>query len=89
MEGIVVLLTPLFSFLVILVFGRRIGDFASGVVASVSAGLTTLFSFIITLKALNQPIHFKLYNFLPIGDYTLSLGFYFDPLSSIMATVVT
>ena len=89
MEGLIVLLTPLITFLIVLAFGRKIGDFASGVLTSVSAALTFLFSLAVTFKAVHNPIHIKLYNFIPISDYTLTLGLYFDALSSIMASVVT
>ncbi|RUM31066.1 MAG: NADH-quinone oxidoreductase subunit L, partial [Aquifex sp.] len=84
-----VVLTPLIAFLIILVFGRKIGDLGSGILASVAAGLTTIFSLVVTLKAIHNPIHIKLYNFLPIDNYTLQIGFYFDSLSSIMTLVVT
>ncbi|WP_459776193.1 NADH-quinone oxidoreductase subunit L [Aquifex pyrophilus] len=77
------------AFMVILVFGRKIGDLGSGIIASVGAGLTTLFSLVVALKAIHEPIHIKLYSFLPISDYTLKLGFYFDSLSSLMALVVS
>ncbi|AAC07303.1 NADH dehydrogenase I chain L [Aquifex aeolicus VF5] len=84
-----VIFTPLIAFLIILLFGRKIGDLGSGIIASVGAGLTTLFSLVVALKAIHSPVHVKLYDFLPIGNYTLSLGFYFDSLSSLMALVVT
>ncbi|RUM31874.1 MAG: NADH-quinone oxidoreductase subunit L, partial [Aquifex sp.] len=89
MEGLFIIFTPLITFLIILGFGRKIGDLGSGIIASVGAGLTTLFSLVVTIKAIHNPLHVKLYNFLPIDNYTLSLGFYFDSLSSLMALVVT
>ena len=89
MEGLIVLLTPLITFLIVLTFGKKIGDFGSGVLTSVSGALTFLFSLAITFKAIHEPIHIKLYEFLPLSGYTLSLGLYFDALSSIMASVVT
>ena len=89
MEGLSVILTPLIAFLIIWTFGRKIGDLGSGILASVAAGLTTIFSLVITPKAIHNPIHIKLYNFLPIDNYTLQIGFYFDSLSSIMTLVVT
>ncbi|HIP42898.1 MAG TPA: NADH-quinone oxidoreductase subunit L, partial [Aquifex aeolicus] len=89
MEGLFIILTPLIVFLIILVSGKKIGDLKSGILASVAAGLTAVFSFIVTLKAIHNPIHIKLYNFLPIDNYTLQIGFYFDSLSSIMTLVVT
>ena len=84
-----VILTPLITFLIVLVFGRKIGDFASGVLTSVASALTFLFSLAITFKAIHHPIHIKLYDFLPLSNYTLTLGLYFDALSSVMASVVT
>ncbi len=86
---ILVLISPLIALLIIGLFGSRIGDMASAIIAI----LGSLFSFIFSLwtasKALSQPFSIKLYEFLPLGDYTLSLGLYFDVLSSITASVVT
>ncbi len=89
MEGLAVLLSPLIAFLIIGFFGSRMGDMASALLCILGGAFSFLFSLWATFKALNEPFIVKLYNFLPLGDYTLSLGLYFDPLSSVTASVVT
>ncbi len=89
MEGLFVILPPLFAFLVIAFFGRRLGDFASGVTAVIGSAVSFLFSVYMVFVSLSSPYHLVLYEFLPLQDYTLSVGFYFDPLSSITSAVVT
>ena len=89
MEGIFVLLMPLFAFLVIAFFGRKIGDLTSGVIAVLGGAFSFVFSLYMVFKSLHTPIQTKLYEFLPLEGYTLTVGFYFDALSSITAAVVT
>ncbi|MFN3471517.1 MAG: NADH-quinone oxidoreductase subunit L [Aquificaceae bacterium] len=89
MEGLTVLLSPLVAFLIIGLFGSRIGDMASALICVLGGLFSFIFSLWATAKALKAPFSTKLYDFLPLGDYTLSLGLYFDPLSSITASVVT
>ncbi len=86
---ILVLLSPLIAFLIIGLFGSRIGDMASAVLCILGGLFSFIFSLWTTSKAISQPFSIKLYEFLPLGDYTLSLGLYFDALSSITASVVT
>lgn len=89
MEGLLILLSPLIAFLVIGLFGSRLGDMASAILCVLGGLFSFLFSLWATTKALQEPFSVKLYDFLPIGNYTLSLGLYFDPLSSITTSVVT
>jgi NADH-quinone oxidoreductase subunit L len=89
MEGLVVLFSPLIAFVVIALLGSRMGDMASAVLCILGGAFSFVFSLWATFKALNEPFSVKLYNFLPMGDYTLSFGLLFDPLSSITASVVT
>jgi len=89
MEGLLILFLPLIAFLVIGLFGSRLGDMASAILCVLGGLFSFLFSLWATTKALQEPFSVKLYDFLPLGNYTLSLGLYFDPLSSITASVVT
>ena len=89
MEGLLILLSPLIAFLVIGLFGSRLGDMASAILCVLGGLFSFLFSLWATTKALQEPFSVKLYDFLPLGNYTLSLGLYFDPLSSITTSVVT
>ena len=89
MEGIAVILTPLIAFVLIGLFGRRLGDIGSGVLTSFAGFLTFVFSLITAKRAIEEPFHVKLYKFIELGDYTLEVGFYFDALSSTTAVVVS
>ncbi|MFN3870326.1 MAG: NADH-quinone oxidoreductase subunit L [Aquificaceae bacterium] len=86
---VLILLSPLIAFIIIGLFGSRIGDMASAILCVLGGAFSFLFSLWATTKALSSPFSVKLYDFLPLGDYTLSLGLYFDPLSSITSSVVT
>ncbi|MFN7065661.1 MAG: proton-conducting transporter membrane subunit, partial [Aquificaceae bacterium] len=86
---IFVLISPLIAFLLIGLFGSRLGDMASALLCVLGGALSFIFSIWSTAKALQEPFSVKLYDFLPLGDYTLSFGLYFDPLSSITASVVS
>jgi len=89
MEGLLILFLPLIAFLVIGLFGSRLGDMASAILCVLGGLFSFLFSLWATTKALQEPFSVKLYDFLPLGNYTLSLGLYFAPLSSITTSVVT
>ncbi len=86
---ILVLLSPLIAFLVIGLFGSRMGDMASALVCILGGALSFIFSLPATLKALQEPFSIQLYTFLPLGDYSLSFGLYFDQLSSLTASLVS
>ncbi|MCX8075810.1 MAG: proton-conducting transporter membrane subunit, partial [Aquificaceae bacterium] len=86
---ILVLLSPLIAFLLIGLFGSRMGDMASAVICVLGGAFSFLFSLWATSKALEQPFTIELYHFLPLNNYNLSLGLLFDPLSSVTTSVVT
>ncbi len=89
MEGLLVLASPLVAFLVIGLLGRQIGDRASGILTVIAGAVSFFFSVVVAFEAVHAPVHIKLYEFLPLEGYTLTVGFYFDALSSITAAVVT
>ncbi|MEN3027912.1 MAG: hypothetical protein ABDH29_01515 [Aquificaceae bacterium] len=78
MEGLAVLISPLIAFLVIGLFGSRLGDMASAVLCVLGGAFSFLFSLWTTSES--EPFTIELYNFLPLQNYTLTLGLYFDPL---------
>ncbi|MCS7196925.1 MAG: NADH-quinone oxidoreductase subunit L, partial [Aquificaceae bacterium] len=86
---ILVILSPLVAFLLIGLFGSRMGDMASAVLCILGGAFSFVFSLWITFRAIREPFTIKLYDFLPLGDYSLTLGLYFDALSSVTASVVT
>jgi len=69
-------------------FGRRLGDLPSAIITVLGSALAFLFSIPALLKALNSPFSVKLYDFISLGTYTLTLGLYFDPLSAITTSLV-
>jgi NADH-quinone oxidoreductase subunit L len=89
MEGIFVLLMPLFAFLITGLLGRKIGDLTSGIITILGSAFSFIFSLYMVFKSLHTPLQVKLYEFLPLEGYSLTVGFYFDPLSTITAAVVT
>ncbi len=89
MEGLLVLISPLTAFLVLGLFGRRIGDLGSGIITAVAGFLSFIFSLAVIPRALEEPFQIKVYEFITVGEYTLEVGFYFDALSTITSAVVT
>ncbi len=89
MESLIILLSPLISFILISFFGKSIGDKISGIITSLAGAVSFVFSLGAVFRSLEEPYHIKLYKFLPLEGYDLSVGFYFDPLSSITSAVVT
>ncbi|MCS7196767.1 MAG: NADH-quinone oxidoreductase subunit L, partial [Aquificaceae bacterium] len=89
MEALAILLSPLIAFLLIGLFGSRMGDMASAVLCILGGAFSFVFSLWVTFRAIREPFTIKLYDFLPLGDYSLTLGLYFDALSSVTASVVT
>jgi NADH-quinone oxidoreductase subunit L len=85
---VLIILFPLLAFLFIGLFGRRLGDLPSAIVAVLGSALSFIFSIPALLKALNSPFSVKLYDFISLGSYTLTLGLYFDPLSAITTSLV-
>ncbi len=86
---LLVLLSPLIAFVLIGLLGRKMGDMASAILCVLGGAFSFLFSLFVSFKAIHEPIHIKVYDFLPSGSYTLSFGLYFDTLSSITTAVVT
>ncbi|MFN3814510.1 MAG: NADH-quinone oxidoreductase subunit L, partial [Aquificaceae bacterium] len=88
MESFAVL-SPLLSFLLVGLLGKRIGDRASGVLTVLAGAFSFAISLYSAAKAIKDPFTVKLYEFITLGPYTLHLGLYFDALSSITACIVT
>jgi NADH-quinone oxidoreductase subunit L len=88
MEALLIILFPFISFLLVGLFGRRLGDLPSAIITVLGSALAFLFSIPALLKALNSPFSVKLYDFISLGTYTLTLGLYFDPLSAITTSLV-
>jgi NADH-quinone oxidoreductase subunit L len=85
---VLIILFPFIAFLLVGLFGRRLGDLLSAIITVLGSALAFIFSIPALLKALNSPFSVKLYDFISFGTYTLTLGLYFDPLSAITTSLV-
>jgi NADH-quinone oxidoreductase subunit L len=85
---VLIILFPLIAFLLIGLFGRRLGDLLSAIITVLGSALAFIFSIPAILKALNSPFSVKLYDFISFGKETLTLGLYFDSLSAITTSLV-
>jgi NADH-quinone oxidoreductase subunit L len=88
MDALLIILFPFTAFLLVGLFGRRLGDLPSAIITVLGSALAFLFSIPALLKVLNSPFSVKLYDFISFGTYTLTLGLYFDPLSAITTSLV-
>ncbi|MCS7084245.1 MAG: NADH-quinone oxidoreductase subunit L, partial [Aquificaceae bacterium] len=81
MDSSLILFLPLIAFLLIGAFGKQIGDFSSWFITLLSALFSSIFSAIALWRVLKDgPYSVELYSFLPLGEYSLSFGLYFDHL---------
>ncbi len=85
---------PLAGFLVLLAFGRRLGEPGAGWLATVMCAgsfVATLVVFGGLLAEPDEDRHFVqiLFQWIPVGDLRVDVGFLADPLSITMALFVT
>ncbi len=85
---------PLAGFLLIMVFGRRLGEPAAGWLASAAVGLSFVVSLVVFAGLLAKPGDDRqftqvLFQWLPVGSLRVDVGFLVDPLSITMVLFVT
>ncbi len=85
---------PLFGFLVILLFGRRLGDPGAGYLATAMVGASFLASVGVYFDLLSRSAEERsevvtLYSWLPVGELQVDMAFLADPLSVVMCLFVT
>ena len=85
---------PLAGFLILLVFGRRLGDPRAAWLATAMVAGSFLVSVGVFLELLSLPAEERhsvttLFTWVPIGDIAIDLGFLADPLSITMSLFVT
>ena len=85
---------PLAGFLILMVFGRRLGEPAAGWLASATVGLSFVVSLIVFAGLLNEPEEEReftqvLFEWIPVGSLRVDVGFLVDPLSMAMVVFVT
>ncbi len=85
---------PLFGFVVLLLFGRRLGEPIAGYFAALMVFASFAVSVAIYFDFLGQPEDERqevvtLFTWLPVGDFQVDLAFLADPLSIVMCLFVT
>ena len=89
-----IVLFPLIGFLVNGLAGRWLTERQSGLVASLSVAGSFLISAQLLLGLLTLPEHSRrlvqtLYTWIPLGELQIHVTYVFDPLSAVMALVIT
>ena len=85
---------PLAGFLLLMVFGRRLGEPAAGWLASAAVGLSFIVSLVVFAGLLAKPGDDRqftqiLFQWIPVGNLRVDVGFLVDPLSITMVLFVT
>ncbi len=88
----VMLFFPLVGFLVLVTFGRRMGEKVSGMIATTAIGLSfvaALITFIGLLGQSNREVTQHLYSWLAVGPLHVDIALLIDPLSITMCLFIT
>jgi NADH-quinone oxidoreductase subunit L len=83
---------PLVGFLVLVTFGRRMGEKVSGMIATTAIGLSfvaALITFIGLLGQSNREVTQHLYSWLAVGPLHVDIALLIDPLSITMCLFIT
>jgi NADH-quinone oxidoreductase subunit L len=85
---------PLAGFLVLLALGRRIGEPGAGWIATAACGGSFVATVVVYAGLLGEDEHGRsfvqtLFEWMPVGDLQVDIGFLADPLSITMALFVT
>jgi NADH-quinone oxidoreductase subunit L len=85
---------PLLGALLLLVFGRKLGEPWSGVLATLMVAGSFVAGVVTFLGLLDRPAEerrflFRLFEWLPVGGFKVDVGFLVDPLSMTMVLFVT
>ena len=85
---------PLAGFLIILLFGRRLGDPKAGYLATLMCGAAFVVAVGVFVDLLSKPAEERehivnLYSWVPVGSLRVDLAFLADPLSITMCLFVT
>ena len=85
---------PLLGFLVILVAGRRLGEPGAGWVATMAMGGSFVAAAAVFLGLLGEDADERrhvqtLWEWVPVGDFSVDIGFLVDPLSITMTLFIT
>jgi len=83
---------PLAGFLVLLLFGKRIGEPLAGWFGTAMVGLSFVVALVVFAGLWNQPEHtyeLSLFSWIPAGNFSVDIGFLLDPLSMTMILFIT
>jgi NADH-quinone oxidoreductase subunit L len=83
---------PLLGFLLLLLFGKRMGEPASGWLATLMVGGSFVIAAIVFFWLRNQPEHTRteaLFQWIPAGSFRVDVGYLLDPLSMAMVLFIT
>ena len=85
---------PLLGFLLILLFGRRLGDPRAGFLATAMVGASFVVAVGVYFDLLSRPAEERaevvtLFTWLPVGELHVDMAFLADPLSIVMCLFVT
>ena len=83
---------PLAGFVLVLLFGKRLGEPASGWLATAMVAGAFVVAVVAFVGLHNEPDHAytqTLFTWIPAGSFTVDFGFLFDPLSSAVILFVT
>jgi NADH-quinone oxidoreductase subunit L len=85
---------PLVGFLVLLVFGRRLGEPAAGWLATAACGAAFIAASVVFLAMLGEDGHdrthvYDLFDWIHVAGFDVKVGFLADPLSISMALFIT
>jgi NADH-quinone oxidoreductase subunit L len=85
-------LFPLAGFLILVCFGRRLGERISGIVGTTGVGLSFVASVAVWISLVHQSNEVytqTLFSWLPVGSLQVNVAFLVDPLSIVMCSFVT
>jgi len=83
---------PLVGVALLVLFGRRMGEPASGWLATAMCTASFVVALVVFVGLVDQPEHtFEqvLWEWIPVGDFRVDVGFLLDPLSMAMALFIT
>lgn len=85
---------PLLGFLIVGLFGKYLKkDYLIGSIASAAVGMSFIFSFIIFISLLGQPLEHPVivpvYNWIQAGDFSVNISYQVDQLSILFSLIVT
>ena len=84
--------SPLVAFIIIGLFGYKfLREPLAGILAVLGVAISAVVSIVGFINVAQTGAHYdlKLYTWVPIGDYSVSVSIFWDPLSALMTCVVT